>query len=497
MELQLPSLLLLLPIVLLPLLAIVMRSSSRSDLPPGPPRLPIIGSLHYLATDLPHRALAALARTYGPLMLLRVGQIDLVVVTSREGAEAVMKTHDTNFASRPDMAAAKIIGYGSSDIAFAPYGAYWRQIRKICVMELLSPKRVKSFSSVRTEEIAEFLKDIAGAAAQQMPVNISLKLMSLANNVVCRATFGKIFKHQSRFLVLVKKCVELTSGFSPSDLFPSLRFLDVITMREITKVHRELDAIFDDTIRDRREKPRKTEEEDLLDVLLKAREQKDLEVPITHENVKAVMLDIFAGGTETSSTLIEWTMSELIKSPNIMAKAQQEVRKAFKEKSNIEEHDISELSYLQLVIKETLRLHPPIPLLLPRICKETCNIQGYTISAGTRIIINAWALGRDPKYWEDPEKFMPERFEGSSVDYKGSNFEFLPFGAGRRICPGINFGLATVEFGVAQLLFHFDWKLPGDKKIEDLDMTETFGASAARKEQLHLIAVPRIPLPVE
>lgn len=206
---------------------------------------------------------------------------------------------------------------------------------------------------------------------------------------------------------------------------------------------------------------------------------------------------MFAAGTETSSTMIEWAMSELVKSPNIMVKAQQEVRDAFKKKGKIEEHDISELSYLPLVIKETLRLHPPVPLLVPRVCQETCSILGYTIPAGTRVVINVWALGRDPKYWEDPEKFMPERFEGNSVDYKGSNFEFLPFGAGRRICPGMTFGLATVEFGLAQLLLYFDWKLPGDMKVEDLDMTETLGVTASRKEQLHLIAIPHIPFPIE
>ncbi|OAY78998.1 Premnaspirodiene oxygenase, partial [Ananas comosus] len=452
MELQLPSLfLLLVPILLLPLLAIVTRSSRRSDLPPGPPRLPIIGSLHYLATALPHRALAALAGTYGPLMLLRIGQIDLAVVTSREAAEAVLKTHDTNFASRPEMAAPKIIGYGCTDIAFSPYGAYWRQLRKICVMELLSAKRVKSFSSLRTEEIAGFLKDIAGAAARQTPVNISLKLMSLANNIVCRATFGKMFKHQSRFLVIVKETLEMTSGFSLSDLFPSLRFLDVIMMRKITKVHREMDAIFDDTIQDHQERPRKPDgEEDLLDVLLKAREQKDLEVPVTYENVKAVMLDMFAGGTETSSTIIEWAISELIKSPISWQRHKQEVREALRKRDP-----------------------PSSPSLGPEGLPRDLHHSRVYDTAGTRVVINVWALGRDPKYWEDPEKFMRS---GSRVT-RWTTREQLRVPA-FRCWPK---DLPWDDFWIGNR------RLPGDMKIEDLDMTETLGASAPRKEQLHLM----------
>ncbi|OAY81615.1 Premnaspirodiene oxygenase, partial [Ananas comosus] len=304
----------------------------------------------------------------------------------------------------------------------------------------------------------------------------------------------KDVKQQSRFLVIIREAVVLPPVSVPSDLFPSLRSLDVMMTRKIAKIHGEMDAIINDTIQDHQ---RGRQRLDGGGGLVGSREQKDLEVPITLENVKAVMLDMFAAGTETSSTLTEWVMSELIKNPNIMAKAQQEVREAFKEKDKIEEHDISKLNYLQLIIKETLRLHPSVPLLVPRVCQETCSILGYTVPAGTRVVINAWALGREPKYWEDPEKFMPERFEGNSIDYKGSNFAFLPFGAGRRICPGITFGLATVEFALAELLFYFDWKLPCDMKIEDLDMTETLGITAPRKEPLHLIAIPRISLPVE
>ena len=202
---------------------------------------------------------------------------------------------------------------------------------------------------------------------------------------------------------------------------------------------------------------------------------------------------MFSGGTETTSTTMEWAMAELIRNPRAMKKAQAEIRRRLKRKKNFGEADIQELSYLKLVIKESLRLHPPVPLLVPRECREQCVIDGYEIPLKTRVIINAWAIGRDPKYWEDAENFIPERFVDNPVDYKGANFELTPFGAGRRMCPGMSFGLANVEIALAQLLYHFDWYLPNGMKPEDLDMTEIFGASVMRKCQLDLVAVPFKP----
>lgn len=200
------------------------------------------------------------------------------------------------------------------------------------------------------------------------------------------------------------------------------------------------------------------------------------------------MQELSVAGTITSSVVAEWAMAEMTKNPRIMEKAQAEVRQAFKGKKRIYGVDIQQLKYLKLVIKETLRLHPPGPLLAPRECREECNIAGYTIPINTVTIINAWALGRDPEYWNDPEKFEPERFSNSSVDFTGNNFEFIPFGAGKRMCPGINFAVTNVELLLAHLLFHLDWKLPGGISPEELDMTETFGASAIKKNELSLLA---------
>lgn len=200
---------------------------------------------------------------------------------------------------------------------------------------------------------------------------------------------------------------------------------------------------------------------------------------------------MFAGATDTSSATIEFAMSEMIRSPRVMEKAQVEVRQALKGKKIIGEADIQELRYLKMVIKETLRLHPPAPLLLPRECREDCEINGYKIPVKTKVIVNAWAINRDPEYWDDAETFKPERFINSPIEYVGPNLEYIPFGAGRRICPGILFGLADLELPLAQFLYHFNWKLPDDNmKPEDLDMTEIFGAAVKKRNNLYLIATP-------
>ncbi|KAL0312076.1 UNVERIFIED_CONTAM: cytochrome [Sesamum radiatum] len=169
-----------------------------------------------------------------------------------------------------------------------------------------------------------------------------------------------------------------------------------------------------------------------------------------------------------------------------MAKVQAEVREAFKGKKRVEESDVQALKYLKLVIKETFRLHPPIPL-LPRACRDECKVHGYTIPLKSKVMVNIWAMGRDPEYWHQPETFQPERFENSSIEFLGNNFEYIPFGAGRRICPGMNFGLANVELPLAQLLYHFDWKMPKGMSPDDIDMTEAEGIAVSRRNGLFLV----------
>lgn len=283
-------------------------------------------------------------------------------------------------------------------------------------------------------------------------------------------------------------------GFDVADIFPSLKFLHVLCGMKgrIMDVHRELDAILEIIINEHKRNG-DLRGEGVVGVLLRLMKEGGLQFPITNDNIKAIVYDLFSAGTETSSTTIDWAMVEMMKNPSVLAKAQVELRNAFRGKETFNENDVEELKYLNLAIKETFRLHPPFPLLLPRECREEADISGYTIPLKTKVMVNVWAIGRDPKYWDDAENFKPERFEHNSIDFIGNNFEFLPFGSGRRICPGISFGLANVYFPLAQLLYHFDWKLPSEINPSELDLTESAGAACARKNNLYLIATPYQP----
>lgn len=194
------------------------------------------------------------------------------------------------------------------------------------------------------------------------------------------------------------------------------------------------------------------------------------------------------------TSLLQWAMAELLRNPDAMHRAQSEVRAAFMGQTKVTEDGLTKLSYLQWVMKETLRLHTPAPILVPRESQEPCRVLGYDVPKGTMVMVNAWAISRDPEYWNQAKVFKPERFETDKRDFKGQDFEFTPFGAGRRICPGITFTLVTVQLALASLLFHFDWKPPQGILAGELDMEETMGLTAKKKTDLWLEPILRVPL---
>ncbi|KAJ3701673.1 hypothetical protein LUZ61_005378 [Rhynchospora tenuis] len=483
----------------------ILRSKSKSklpsiNLPPGPKPLPLIGNLHQLG-DQPHLALHRLSCTYGPIFRLTLGFIPTVVVSSAKLAREVMRTHDLALASRPQLQSARSLFYGCTDIAFAPYGPYWRHVRKICILELLSQRRVDMFAPVRAAEARCMISRIATAAAEGKAMNLSKILGLYANGVLGRAAFGKDFYgggdyDRHGFQEMLEEYQVLLGGFSIGDFFPGMEWVGAITgtNARLEKTFQRFDKFFDEIIEEHMQKRRKgriqEEGKDLVDVLLDVKESEGLEMPLTMDNVKAVILDMFAAGTDTTFISLDWGMTELLMNPGALKQAQKEVREITGAKQFVSESDLCNMPHLKAVIKEIFRLHPPAPVLIPRESMEQVTIDGYDIPTKTRIYINAWAIGRDPELWEHPDQFKPERFLDSPIDYKGQHYELIPFGAGRRICHAISFGTASVELALAQLLHSFDWELPPGVAAKDLDLTEVFGITMHRIQQLVVVAKP-------
>jgi len=457
----------------------------------------LIGSLLHFLKSHPPVVLRDLANKYGPVMFLRMGQIDTVVISSPPAAEEVLREKDITFASRPSTVASEFFCYQNRDVAFSPYGAYWRMLRKLCTVELLSAKMVRQFAPIRDGETLCLIRNIQAAGRGGEPVNLGRQLLSCSNSITAQAAFGQVCSSelQDQFLTSIVVGLNFSGGFTVGDVFPSLRFIDIVTgfRRRMWRARLQLDDVFDKIIA----QCEAQRVDSLVSVLLRIRDEGDLEFPIGTTNIKAIILDMFTAGTETTSSTAEWIMSELMRNPDVMAKAQAEVRRVFNNVSP-QDHEakMDELHYIKMVIKEGMRLNPVVPLLVPRLCRETCEVGGFQVMKGTRVMINAWAMARSPEYWHDAEKFRPERFEDGMLDFKGSRFEYLPFGAGRRRCPGDTFGLAALELIIARLLYYIEWSLPVGMQPDDIDMEMIVAATARRKNQLHLVASPYKVVPM-
>nr|AMW36064.1 flavanone 3'-hydroxylase [Paeonia suffruticosa] len=474
-------------------------------LPPGPRPWPIVGNLPHLGSK-PHQSLASLARSYGPLMHLRLGFVDVVVAASASVAAQFLKTNDANFANRPPNSGAKYIAYNYQDLVFAPYGPRWRLLRKVSSLHLFSGKALDDFRHLRQEEVAVLTHALA--SARDSLVNLGQLLNVCTTNALARVMLGKrVFGDGSggadpkadKFKDMVVEVMVLAGVFNLGDFVPALERFD---LQGIATKMKNLHARFDSFLGNILEEHKKNrdgvkQQNDFLSRLISLKDDVDGEGgKLTDIEIKALLLNLFTAGTDTSSSTVEWAIAELIRHPKILAQAQQEIDSVVGRDRLVTELDLPNLPFLQAVVKETFRLHPSTPLSLPRMASQSCEINGYYIPKGSTLLVNVWAIARDPDVWAEPLEFRPDRFllggEKPNVDIKGNNFEVIPFGAGRRICAGMSLGLRMVQLLTATLVHAFDWGLPAGQIPEKLEMEEAYGLTLQRAVPLVLHPQPRL-----
>ncbi|CAH9055935.1 unnamed protein product [Cuscuta epithymum] len=476
------------------------------NLPPGPKPWPIIGNLDLIGT-LPHRSIHDLSLRYGPIMQLRFGSFPVVVGSSVEMAKIFLKTMDINFVGRPQTAAGKYTTYNYRDITWSQYGPYWQQARRMCTTELFSSKRLNSYEYIRTEELKSILSELHKKSSSDPGQPLILKdyLSTLSLNVISRMVLGKSYLNElegavvspNEFKKMIDELFLLNGVLDIGDSIPWIAFLDlqgnIKRMKALSKkFDRFLEHVLDEHDGRREAEGEEFEAMDMVDVLLELADDPNNEVKLERNGIKGFTQDILAGGTESSAVTVEWAVSELLKKPKILEKATEELDRVIGRERWVGETDMPKLPYIQAIVKETMRLHPVAPMLVPRQCREESKVAGYDIPKGTRVLVSVWAIGRDPALWDNPNDFIPDRFIGKDIDVKGRDFELLPFGAGRRMCPGYSLGLKVIQATLANLLHGFKWRLPDGLTPDELNMEEIFGLSTPKKFPLSVIIEPRI-----
>lgn len=450
-----------------------------------------------------------MARTHGPILSLRLGGKFAVVISSPELAKEVLRDHDVAFANRDVPAAARAASYGGHDIAWNAYGPEWRLLRKVCVREMLCAATLDAVYGIRRGELRRTIRYIRRRVGSA--VNLGEQMFLTSMNVVTEMLWGRGAsaegeeERESRGREFRRVVAEITGQFAKpniSDFYPGLARFDLQGIEKKVKGCAErFDGIFEKVIEQRMKMGGGGEEreKDFLEVLLKMKDeyeeveddgQNKVSFSMTH--LKALLMDMVVGGTDTTSNTIEFAMAEILNKPKVLRNVQEELDTVVGKESIVEEHHIYKLPYLQAVMKETLRLHPVLPLLVPHCPSEFCVVGGYTIPKGTRVFINVWAIHRDPSIWANPLEFDPERFLNGKFDFSGNNFSYLPFGSGRRSCAGIAMAERMVLFSLASILHSFDWKLPEGEK---LDLEEKFGIVLAKRVPLTLIPESRLSNP--
>ncbi|KAM0937805.1 putative isoflavone 2'-hydroxylase [Dioscorea sansibarensis] len=495
-------------ILLLPLLLhLLLKNPNPNPKPPSPPGFPLLGHLHLLKPPL-HQALAHLSDLHGPILLLHFGSRRVLLVSSYSAAEECFTVNDITFANRPRLLAGKHLGYDYQSLSVSSYGPHWRNLRRLATVEILSTHRLLSSSDVRSDEalslVKGLLRNYSGPGFHR--TELSPKFFGLAYNVLMRMIANKRFygdadesssEAAKEFRDIVKETATIFSASNPADFFPVVRWLGIGGYeRRLKRLRKRRDKFFQGLIDEHRRKKKKNEvnrsrvgegspaaRSTVIDLLLSM--QEDGPEYYTDLLIKGFIAQMLVAGTDTSSVAMEWAVSLLLNNPETLKKLREELDTIIKPGSLIKEEDISKLPYLEAVITETLRMHPPTPLLLPHESSQDCTVGGFHVPKGTMLFVNAWKIHRDAELWEEPEKFKPERFLNSKSKKR---WKTMAFGVGRRQCPGEGLAMRVVSLVVGILVQCFEWQAVGDEKM---DTNEGAGVSMRRAKPLEAVYKPR------
>ncbi|XP_031389010.1 cytochrome P450 93A3-like [Punica granatum] len=478
-------------------------------LPPGPRGLPFLGYLPFLGTHL-HHEFTKLAETYGPIYKLWLGNKLCVVISSPLLAKEICREQDVVFANRDMTVAASTLTYGGKDIAFAEYGPYWRKMRKLFVREMMSNSTLDACYSLRRRELRKCVTSFYEKAGS--PVDIGESSLFLLINMITAMLWGNTLEEDkgkslsSELRKVSGEMMVILGKPNISDFLPTLERFDIQGVRRQAErltswfenflnfvISRANEGIANKGVEKEKKMRNDEKKKDIVHLFLDLQREGKVNVTMSaseNQELRAFLTDIVLGGTDTTSTMVEWVMAELMQHRDVLEKAVGELTEEVGLDNMVEEFHLPKLKYLDAVIKETFRLHPAVPLLLPRCPSQSVVVGRYTIPKGTKLFVNAWAIHRDPQLWEYPLEFRPERFLGDSgFDFSGNNFMYLPFGSGRRICPGLPLAEKMLKYILASLLHSFEWELPDGAELE---FSDKFGLVCRKMNPLVAIPRPRL-----
>ncbi|KAG2306328.1 hypothetical protein Bca52824_026076 [Brassica carinata] len=457
--------------------SLYIRKPQRLDLPPSPPSLPIIGHFHLILSLLIHKSFQKLSSKHGPLLYLRIFNVPIVLVSSSSVASEIFKTHDLNVSFRGLPPLDESLLFGSSTFLMAPQGDYLKFMKKLLVTNLLGSQALERSRCIRADELELFYANLLGKAMNKEVVDIGKEAMSLSNSIIFKMLMGRSFCYgeAERARGLVIESFALFKKIALATLLhkPLKKFGISLFKKDIMSVSDRFDELLERVlVKHEEEKRSEHQSADMMDVLLEAFRDQNAESKITRNHIKTFFIELFIAGTDSMGQSTQWAMAELMNSPNILERLRKEIESVVGKTSLIQETDLPNLPYLQAVVKEVLRLHPPAPL-FARTSREECRIRGFYIPENTTLLVNVYAVMRDPNSWEDPNEFKPERFlaslgTGEEDERREQAHKYIPFGSGRRGCPGANLTYIFVGTAVGMMVQCFDWKIEGGQvKLEE------------------------------